>query len=597
MWGKMKKYDVLLNILDKIRAEAASTQRASKYLPEPADIDSLNQARARAFIHLLLKVKFGLLDFTEREHFITDGANDGGIDGYYIDSETKLIYFIQSKFRTTESNFINKQIALEELLATDVTRIVEGHEVDENGNGYNGKIFQLQREIRQIDEIARYKYKMIVLANLESSTPDKLSRLVGGFSCETINYERCFETLVFPVISGTYFKAADLVIHLDLSNKNAGSKISYTVDTRYGECDITVLFVPTIEIARTFHKYKNAMLEFNPRSYLELEGAKVNNAIRDTILQQGKNEFALYNNGITMLSDETYLNERIGQRNKARLNVKNPQIINGGQTAYTLSRIYEEGDPEKIGAVFEGKEVLLKIITVASQNGDGDDKKRKLIDSISVATNDQTAVIPADRYSNDLIHVRLQKELFERYGLLYERKRGEFADGVHKGYIGRSQIIERNLFFRIYLASHGEINQAVERKAFIRFSKSGKEMPSLNTLDRFYFGYLCSFALGNPIEARFWRKDKEVHGQIYAMTTLYMPPILDDFESALANNKEQFLARWQSFLETMQAKNERFLKSKVDRTTGESISFFQFQKWFRSNQFEEDVKSFFGSNL
>lgn len=103
------------------------------------------------------------------------------------------------------------------------------------------------------------------------------------------------------------------MINLDLSNENAGSKISYTVDTRYGECDITVLFVPTIEIAKTFHRYKNSMLRFNPRSYLELEGAKVNAAIRDTIVQSDKNEFALYNNGITMLSDETNLNERIGQ--------------------------------------------------------------------------------------------------------------------------------------------------------------------------------------------------------------------------------------------------------------------------------------------
>jgi hypothetical protein len=233
----MNKYAVLLSILDHVRAEAASTPRASTYLPEPTDVDSLNQARARAFIHLLLKVRFGLLDFTGREHFITDGGYDGGIDGYYIDSEARLIYFIQSKFRTTEDNFVKKQITLEELLAMDVTRILEGHVVDEKGNAYNGKIRQLQREIGQIDEIARYKYRVIVLANLENAAPERLSRLVGGYSFETINHESCFETLVFPVISGTYFKAANLIIHLDLSNKNAGSKISYTVDTRYGECE------------------------------------------------------------------------------------------------------------------------------------------------------------------------------------------------------------------------------------------------------------------------------------------------------------------------------------------------------------------------
>ena len=81
------------------------------------------------------------------------------------------------------------------------------------------------------------------------------------------------------------------------------------------------------------YKYKNSILKYNPRSYLGLEGQKVNDSITDTVLSTTTNEFALYNNGITILSDETYINERIGQKNKAQLIIKNPQIINGGQTS------------------------------------------------------------------------------------------------------------------------------------------------------------------------------------------------------------------------------------------------------------------------
>jgi hypothetical protein len=76
-----------------------------------------------------------------------------------------------------------------------------------------------------------------------------------------------------------------------------------------------------------------------------------------------------------------------------------------------------------------------------------------------------------------------------------------------------------------------------------------------------------------------------------------MPSLLENFESAVEDNRARFLARWQDFLEEMQARSERFLKRKLDRSTGESISHFQFQKWFRSNQFEVDVKSFFGPNV
>lgn len=73
----MSKYQILINILDHIRAEARSAG-FTKHFPDLLDTDSVNASRARAYIHLFLKVKFGILDPSERETYITDGANDGG---------------------------------------------------------------------------------------------------------------------------------------------------------------------------------------------------------------------------------------------------------------------------------------------------------------------------------------------------------------------------------------------------------------------------------------------------------------------------------------------------------------------------------------
>lgn len=39
----------------------------------------------------------------------------------------------------------------------------------------------------------------------------------------------------------------------------------------------------------------------------------------------------------------------------------NPQITNGGQTAYVLSKIYED-QKENDYSIFEGKEVMLKVM-------------------------------------------------------------------------------------------------------------------------------------------------------------------------------------------------------------------------------------------
>jgi hypothetical protein len=590
----MNKYVMLLKILDQIREEAKSTSLSSRYIVPVGDLDQINQARARAFIHLYLKVSFGLLDFAERERFITDGSYDGGVDGYYVDKEARVIYFIQSKFRTTEANFRSKLMTVEELLAMDVARILDGHEEDENGNKYNGKILGLQREIRSIEDIARYKYKVVLLANVDVPSPSKLARVVGGFSCEVLDYEKCYELLVFPVVSGTYFNASDLVIHLDLSNKSAGSKISYTVDTRFGECDITVLFVPTLEIAKTFNKFKNSILRFNPRSYLELEGAKVNEAIRTTILQQGKNEFALYNNGITMLSDETNLNERIGQRNKAQLNIRNPQIINGGQTAYTLSRIYVEHLSGSGDALFAGKEVLLKVITLNSGAETKESEKLRLIEAISEATNLQTAVITADRYSNEEVNLQLQKTLFDKYGLLYERKRGEFQDGLHNGYVRQSQIVERNLFFRILFAANGDLNRAIQKRLFAKLSRSGWGVPTQKQLDRFYFAFLC-FQLLDPRQTKVDYQTREIYGKLYAMVSRYLPDEVGQFQKVAEQFLPTFVTEWADFVRKQEKNNDRFIKIKLDRT-GTPLSYFARGKWARSGTFANDIENHFGTH-
>lgn len=585
------KYEILLRILDQLRNEAAGSPVESRYLSPSDDQTKVDQARARAFVHLYLKVGHGLLDFKERERLITDGANDGGIDGYYIDTSARVVYLIQSKFRTTSKNFHEKQISVEELLSMDVIRISEGHDQDESGNKYNGKILQLIREISEIADIARYKYQVVVLANLDGVPDSQLRRLVGSFPIKIINYEKCFKELVFPLICGNFFSESEVIIHLDLSNKSAGTKISYSVGTRFGECEITVLFVPTIEIAKTFSKYKNAMLTFNPRSYLELSGAKVNDAIKETILNNNSNEFALYNNGITMLSDETDINERVGQKNKARLYVKNPQILNGGQTAYTLSRLYEEKLNTRDISVFDGKEVLLKVITLIENSNKNALEKVQLIEEISTATNQQTPVLTADRYSNDHLHVDLQARIFDISGLLYERKRGEFSEGIASGYIKQESIIERNMFLRIYSAANGRINEAVERKLFLRVSATAALQPTDQELLKCLFGVHCyRFLLPKYPFRTVGRKNREPYGQIYAMTKIYMPDNPGEFEIRAKASLAPFGELWQQFVDKYSSiPDSPYLREKKDAKTGQMLTYFSDARWFKSGRFQADV--------
>ena len=133
-----------------------------RYYPSEDERERLDNARSRAFIHLFLKVQYGLVEFNERENYITDDGYDGGIDAYFIDREQKQVTFIQSKFRTNQQNFEQKKIELDEILCMDMGRILEGESKDEEGHEYNGKILAMKQKISVIEDIARYRYRRCV---------------------------------------------------------------------------------------------------------------------------------------------------------------------------------------------------------------------------------------------------------------------------------------------------------------------------------------------------------------------------------------------------------------------------------------------------
>jgi hypothetical protein len=96
-------YTILIRTLDSLRKEAPRAFKS--YHPKAEEAEKLNKARSTAFIHLFLKVRFGLSEFLKRHEYICDGTQDGRIDGFFIDTEARCITLIQSKFRTTEKNF------------------------------------------------------------------------------------------------------------------------------------------------------------------------------------------------------------------------------------------------------------------------------------------------------------------------------------------------------------------------------------------------------------------------------------------------------------------------------------------------------------
>jgi len=606
----MSKYSTLLNILEQLRFEAPPSYK--RYFPAANKTEKLDQARSRTFIHLFLKVKFGLLDFSERETHITDDTGDGGIDAYYIDGQLRVIYLIQSKFRTNEKNFESREIAFTELLNMDIERIIkEGCKEDEHNNRYNDKIQKLINKVQAIEDIARYEYKVIILANIREAKRSHLKKLVPGYKCDVYNFEKCYSELVFPMVSGTYYNASDLYLNIDLTNKDfSRSRISYPVETEHTDCEITVLFVPTIEIAKILYKYKNAILKFNPRSYLTLSKNPVNTEIANTIKNKNTNEFSLFNNGITMLSDETGLHDKVGRKNRAQLYVKNAQIINGGQTAYTLSTIYENAitsgeDAEKI---FADKEVMLKVITFIDVDNNNELEILALIEAISKATNRQTAVQEADRRANDKIQIEIQKQLFEKYGYFYERKRGEYFDGLTNKYVDKSKVVDRETFLRVAHALQGFPAQARRNsdKVLFKEEKFHSILDDISVLENILFGYIC-FRYLDTLKKRINKvKDSRSglteygHALIYGF---YAVVYVAFFESSsmltLENRVEECvqaaLSKWlqfEDFVREQRHNHDYFRRISATESNAETLE-ANYQGYYKGRTLNEDLRTFF----
>ncbi len=583
-----RKYNILTNILDRYVREGGNVPRRRKQFDTSTE-EKTNHARSRAFIHLYLAATYGIVDFEEREQSITDASYDGGIDGYFIDRDRKVIDVIQSKFRINSLNFESKFIAPEEIMAIDLDRILGGHRQDKDGQSYNGHIMAFIEKMQQIPDIARYRTQVTILANVKREQYPLVERIFSGDQTNIVNFDRCYRELVLPTVRGEQHYTSSMRLQIDLSNKSRNSRLSADIMTSHGASQVTVVLVPTLEIAKIILRYKNSILRYNPRSYLEFREQRTNEGIRSSILDIATGEFAILNNGITIVSDETYVSERVSAQSKAQVEIVNPQIINGGQTAFTLARILEDSAPEERERVFSGKEVILRIITLPQVD---EASKKSLILSISSATNSQTSVSAIDRSASNDDNREIAELVFQKTGILYEPKRGEYSDALRRKYVDKADIIERSLFTRLIHIACGRYGLAVEKRMM---RKTGGVLPDLaneDAIDVFselYEIYMMVSHSHQPQPAekiindlafcvfvRAFRERRTRDG-----TSDFLPTVVEDAKKL-----------WLDFEEWGKAYAKEFFTPRFDRRTGESSVRFSLSRWKKNASFPKHVSKY-----
>lgn len=576
-----RHYQVLINILDQLRKEAPA--EFTSYHPEDSDSEGLSAARSKAFIHLFLKVKFGLARFRDRHPWITDGTQDGGVDAYYLDLDRKKLTLLQSKFRHTEDGFRSRRITADDLVKMEIVRILRGEQTDSRGLDFNDKIRELQQKWRSVSDPASYTVTVVILGDLRNYSNDQVKRLLDDNSYEVFDHERTYMELVYPLCAGTLFDPDQIEITIKLQ-EDAASTLRRRIDTKYGSFQVRVLFVPASEIGRILSKYKNSILKFNPRSYLALSRNKVNQQIRAAASTSETNEFALFNNGITMVSRSCEISETTGDVERGQLILKNPQIINGGQTAYTLSKIFEEGGDA--GSILKKKEVMLRVIVIGQE-----EINQTFIEDISAATNQQTRVEEADRRSNDPVQISIQENLFQQFGLFYERKRGEFYHGLDSRYISQDLIIDRYELLRAYMAFKGEPRWARQRgsEVLFRTDQFSRILDSTTQHRSMYFAYRLFRHLNGLSESDQWGMGLRYGKMAIIAAVKYAqgePEYTEDnLEEKVSSAVTQVHSRWKEF--------ERWASSQPANKNLYGTDSFDFDNYYKGKTVDQDVKGFF----
>lgn len=576
------KYNTLIKILDKIRDEAPNDFLS--YRPDPRNFNALNSARSKTLIHIFLKVKCGISQFRQRHELITEGSGDGGVDAYFLDTENKVLLLVQSKFRASATNFEQKSITADELVRMEIARILRGENTDSNGNPFNSKIAVLQQRWRELPDHAHYSYKVVILGNLRHYNDEQIKKLIDFSAYEIIDFDRCYSDLVLPLCAATFYDPKEITITIRLIDKDP-STLKRKIATKFGEYQVRVLFVPVAEIGRVMSKYRNTLLKYNPRNFLSLSKNKVNQSIRDTIAKNTSNEFALYNNGITIIAGSFSISETTGTPDSAQVIIGRPQIINGGQTAYTLSKMYEDHTD-----TFGDKEVMLKVIVVP----DLDQVDTRFIEELSNSTNQQSRVEEADRRSNDAIQLKIQEAIYKEFGFYYERKRGEFYYGEASGYIDDELIIDRYDFLRAYMAFGGQPRWARQRGSETLFKKDNFQKILQLDADyrQMFFSYMVLRKLYSIEDSSGWGNGLRYGKMAIIAAVAYLLEGREIAASDLFEMADSYVKavgrRWTEFEQQVSLRPENLSIYGKDNS-------FDFDNYYKGKTVNDDVKAFFKS--
>lgn len=395
-------------------------------------------------------------DFNTR--VFDDPQVDEGIDAVCIDEEQKEISIFNFKYRDSfnpdKEQSKNEVWQSSKFFSSILTENIES--LSPRMQAFAGKILNLYNGT----DIWKTVFYVVSNENKELSVKDNVvQQMQDVYELQVVpvglnqiapflssTHKTIDSTIVIPndaVMSFTEYELASsksYVVRMSLSEliritcKDASLRKFYNIE------DLEPLKSTDIEFNVLFDNVRGYILK-----------SKFNANIEKT-LDEDPTKFFFYNNGLTVVA-ENITSETVNGGKKLKLEIKNFQVLNGGQTLRTIHQFNRKNDANLSKSILKA-EVLVRILNVTDPN---------LKNCIAEYTNSQNAIDLIDLKSLRKEQLALE-EFFKDHNILYARKKGQ------------TELTLSNAKFQIGIQRLGQILSSIVRLRPEESSNKKKEI-------------------------------------------------------------------------------------------------------------------------
>lgn len=422
--------------------------------------------------------RFGFSSDEFRAHYV-DGSNDGGMD--LVQEEDSTFYVVQTKF-AKEPERTSQEAVFHELhkIGNSLAGENPNKKAEEFVNAFrrsNGDSSSLLEVIwlttdEVTDEVAEAAQKE--LQDVRSKNGWGIQ--VDFVAFDKIAVRRMISDTQYGYVPYTGKRTLKISSKGYIENPGNGTGIKSIV------CSARV-----VDLLQWIHKREDVknFLQKNIREYI---GENVINSELKESFAGSPGLFWYKHNGIIIFADSVSV-----PGDKSAVVMRNPQVVNGGQT---ITALYEAYD--KAGRSDSDAEILVRVYRLPYE------QIETYVTGIDIikALNSQNKILASDLHSTDPQQVRLE-EHFRTLGYHYHRKRSKEAKS------GEYSITMKNLALRYYVCKRslphagiiGQTDELFEQKNTYRdlFPEDPIER-DLNSVNHIAFNYLVAWRLSELLD-------------------------------------------------------------------------------------------------